>query len=58
MWGSKMLGGYRALDLTDSKGFFCGKVLGELWVDIFKVERPGGDPYATFLILKLTLYLD
>lgn len=38
-----MLNGYRALDLTDRKGFFCGKVLGELGVDVIKIERPGGD---------------
>ena len=35
---------YRALDLTDEKGFLCGKILGDLGVDVIKVERPGGDP--------------
>ena len=39
-----MLSVYRALDLTDEKGFLCGKVLGDLGVDVIKVERPGGDP--------------
>lgn len=39
-----MLSGYRALDLTERKGFFCGKLLGELGVDVIKVERVGGDP--------------
>lgn len=39
-----MLKGYRGLDLTDEKGFFCGKILGELGVDVIKIERPGGDP--------------
>jgi crotonobetainyl-CoA:carnitine CoA-transferase CaiB-like acyl-CoA transferase len=39
-----MLEGYRALDLTDEKGFLCGKILAELGVDVIKVERPGGDP--------------
>ena len=39
-----MLEGYRALDLTDEKGFLCGKVLAELGVDVIKVEKPGGDP--------------
>ena len=39
-----MFKGYRALDLTDEKGFFCGKILGELGVDVIKIERPGGDP--------------
>ncbi len=40
----RMLRGYRALDLTDETGFFCGKILAELGVDVIKVERPGGDP--------------
>ncbi|MDD5701558.1 MAG: CoA transferase [Dehalococcoidales bacterium] len=26
------------------EGFFCGKILGDLGVDVIKVERPGGDP--------------
>ncbi|MEO0249384.1 MAG: CoA transferase [candidate division WOR-3 bacterium] len=39
-----MLKGLRALDLTDEKGFLCGKILAELGVDVIKVERPGGDP--------------
>jgi crotonobetainyl-CoA:carnitine CoA-transferase CaiB-like acyl-CoA transferase len=39
-----MLSHCRALDLTDEKGFLCGKVLGDLGVDVIKVERPGGDP--------------
>ncbi len=41
---SNMLSPYRALDLTDEKGFLCGKILGELGVDVIKVEKPGGDP--------------
>jgi crotonobetainyl-CoA:carnitine CoA-transferase CaiB-like acyl-CoA transferase len=39
-----LLGGYRALDLADEKGFVCGKVLAALGVEVIKVERPGGDP--------------
>jgi crotonobetainyl-CoA:carnitine CoA-transferase CaiB-like acyl-CoA transferase len=39
-----MLSCYRALDLTDEKGFICGKVLADLGVDVIKIERPGGDP--------------
>jgi crotonobetainyl-CoA:carnitine CoA-transferase CaiB-like acyl-CoA transferase len=40
----RLLSGFRALDLTDEKGFICGKVLAALGVDVIKVERPGGDP--------------
>ena len=39
-----MLSPYRALDLTDEKGVLCGKLLGDLGVDVIKVEKPGGDP--------------
>ncbi|MFC1921275.1 CaiB/BaiF CoA transferase family protein [Chloroflexota bacterium] len=39
-----LLNGFRALDLTDEKGFACGKVLATLGVDVIKVEKPGGDP--------------
>lgn len=39
-----MLEGYRVLDLTDRKGFLCGKMLGDLGADVIKVERPGGEP--------------
>src|SRR4030043_1302702 len=38
-----MLSCYRALDLTDEKGFICGKVLADLGADVVKIERPGGD---------------
>jgi crotonobetainyl-CoA:carnitine CoA-transferase CaiB-like acyl-CoA transferase len=44
MQRQRMLEGYRALDLTDEKGFLCGKILAELGVDVIKVEKPGGDP--------------
>lgn len=39
-----LLDGFRALDLTDEKGFLCGRLLGDLGVDVIKVEPPGGDP--------------
>lgn len=39
-----MLSAYRALDLTDDKGFLCGKILGDLGADVIKIEKPGGDP--------------
>jgi len=39
-----LLEGCRALDLTDDKGFLCGKILADLGVDVIKVEPPGGEP--------------
>ena len=39
-----LLSGFRALDLTDEKGFICGKILAALGVETIKVEQPGGDP--------------
>jgi benzylsuccinate CoA-transferase BbsF subunit len=39
-----LLKGYRALDLTDEKGFICGKILAALGVETIKIEPPGGDP--------------
>lgn len=39
-----LLNGCLALDLTDEKGFVCGKLLASLGVDVIKVEKPGGDP--------------
>ena len=35
-----MLERCRALDLTDEKGFLCGKILADLGVEVIKVERP------------------
>ncbi len=41
---NSLLGPFRVLDLTDEKGFLCGKVLGDLGADVIKIEKPGGDP--------------
>jgi len=41
--GDLPLKGFRALDLTDEKGFLCGRILADLGVDVIKVEKPGGD---------------
>jgi len=42
--GNLMLESFRALDLTNEQGFFCGKVLADLGVDVIKLEKPSGDP--------------
>ena len=39
-----LLSSPRFLDLSDEKGFLCGKILGDLGADVLKLERPGGDP--------------
>ena len=38
-----MLSPYRVLDLSDEKGLFCGKLMGDMGADVVKIERPGGD---------------
>jgi len=38
-----LLAPYRALDLTDEKGFLCGKMLADMGADVIKIEKPGGD---------------
>jgi benzylsuccinate CoA-transferase BbsE subunit len=39
-----LMSGFRALDLTDEKGFVCGKILATLGIETIKIEKPGGDP--------------
>jgi crotonobetainyl-CoA:carnitine CoA-transferase CaiB-like acyl-CoA transferase len=39
-----MLSPYRVLDLTDERGYFSAKLLGDLGADVIKIEKPGGDP--------------
>jgi len=39
-----MLSCYRVLDLTNERGFICGRALSDLGADVIKIERPGGDP--------------
>lgn len=33
----------RILDLTDEKGQFCGRILGDLGAEVIKIEKPSGD---------------
>ncbi len=39
----QILNSCRVIDLTDDKGFLCGKILADLGADVIKIERPGGD---------------
>lgn len=39
-----MLSCYRVLDLTDEKGFLCGRALSDFGADVIKIEKPGGEP--------------
>ena len=38
----------RVLDLSDEKGFLCGRLLADLGCDVVKIEPPGGDPARRF----------
>lgn len=39
-----LLSSYRVIDLSDEKGFLCGKILGDFGADVIKIEPPRGDP--------------
>ena len=42
------LTGFRALDLTDEKGLFCGRVLADFGVEVIQVESPQGNPARVY----------
>ena len=37
-----MLSCYRILDLTDERGYICGRALSDFGAEVIKVEKPGG----------------
>jgi benzylsuccinate CoA-transferase BbsE subunit len=41
-YGDGLLAPYRVLDLTDSRGLLCGKMLADLGADVVQVEPPSG----------------
>lgn len=44
MKNKSLLDAFRALDLTNERGYLCGKILADMGADVIKVEKPGGDP--------------
>ncbi len=40
-------GGLRVLELSDEKGQWCGKLMGDLGADVIKIEPPGGESSRT-----------
>jgi crotonobetainyl-CoA:carnitine CoA-transferase CaiB-like acyl-CoA transferase len=45
---TNLLDGYRALDLTDLKGQFCGRLLADLGMEVIKGEPTKGDPVRNY----------
>jgi crotonobetainyl-CoA:carnitine CoA-transferase CaiB-like acyl-CoA transferase len=41
-YGDGLLAPYRVLDLTDSRGLLCGKMLADMGADVVQVEPPSG----------------
>lgn len=39
---ARLLDGLRVLDLTDERGFLCGRILADLGAEVIQVEPPGG----------------
>jgi benzylsuccinate CoA-transferase BbsE subunit len=44
MEDKELLNCYKILDLTNEKGYLCGKALADLGAEVTKIENPGGDP--------------
>jgi benzylsuccinate CoA-transferase BbsE subunit len=42
------LEGIRVIDLTNERGVYCGKVLGDLGADVIRVEPPEGDALRSY----------
>lgn len=42
--GTDLFSPFRVLDLTNWRGWLCGKIFADLGADVIKVEPPGGDP--------------
>jgi len=38
-----LLSPYTVIDLTNERGFLCGRILGDLGANVIKIEKPGGD---------------
>lgn len=39
-----LLASCKALDLTNERGFLCGKILSDMGAEVVKVEKPEGEP--------------